>query len=232
MIIAGLQNLSLVDFPGHLAAAVFLQGCNFKCGYCQNPDLIKADRTFISPEEEQRIFEYLELRRGVIEGVVITGGEPTIHDDLCDLLLHIKEMDLKVKLDTNGSRPAILEKCLKEYLVDYLAVDIKTSPERYHEVSAAGGVENLVRESVMITILSCIPYEFRVTCVPGLVEERDIRKIAELVKGAKKVCLQQFRPVITYDRDYQDIPPHPPRRIEEFAGIMRDYVEDVQIRGL
>jgi pyruvate formate lyase activating enzyme len=232
MIIAGLQNLSLVDFPGHLAAAVFLQGCNFRCGYCQNPDLIRPDRTFISEEEEQRIFEYLEHRKGMVEGVVVTGGEPTVHDDLCGFIRRIRDMGFKVKLDTNGARPVILENCLKEYLLEYLAVDIKTSPGRYDLVSADSGVEKAVRESVMLTMLSCIPYEFRVTCVPGLVEEPDIREIAELVKGAKKICLQQFRPAVTYDREFQDISPHPPRRIEEFAAILRDQVEDVQVRGL
>ena len=230
MKIAGLQTLSLVDFPGCTATAVFLQGCNFRCGYCQNPDLVTCKKDFGYSEKD--LFDFLDKRRNMIEGVVVTGGEPTVNGTLPAFIRRIKELGFKVKLDTNGTDPDQLEGLLREYLIDYIAVDIKTSFEKYGLVTDMTEVECSVSESIRIAILSTTPYEFRTTCVPGIVDAEDFRKIGEVVKGAKKYCLQQFRPEVTYDPAFRDIRPYSKNDLENFRGILAEYVEEVGIRGI
>lgn len=230
MIIAGLQNLSLVDYPGHLAAAVFTQGCNFRCGYCQNPELVTCESDFGYSVDD--FFRYISSRKDMIEGVVVTGGEPVIHKDLPEFLHRIKKMGFKVKLDTNGSDPDMLEKLFRDYLVDYVAIDIKTSLEKYGLLTDIPDIGQKVAESVLFTVLWSFDHEFRTTCVPGIVEEEDIRKMGELVKGSAKFCLQQFRPIVTFDKELSKVKPYAPEKIREFADILRPYVKEVEIRGL
>jgi pyruvate formate lyase activating enzyme len=229
MIFAGLQKLSLVDFPGKLAAVVFLQGCNFKCGYCQNPGLIK--RGAESGIREEDVLEYLTYRKEKIDAVVITGGEPTIHEDLTGLMRKISLTGLKIKLDTNGSDPFILKDLLLEGLLDYIAIDIKTAFSRYDPVSPDKMAGHNAEESVKICLASNIPYEFRTTCVPGIVEKEDFHSIGKIVKGAKKYCLQQFRPAITYDKKFASVRPFSPEEVKCFADILSGYVEKVELRG-
>ena len=230
MKIAGLQTLSLVDFPGYTAAAVFLQGCNFRCGYCQNPDLVTCDKDFGFSEKD--LFDFLNKRRNMLDGVVVTGGEPTVYEDLSAFIRRIKELGFKVKLDTNGTNPYQVEALLREYLIDYVAVDIKTSFEKYGLVTDMAGVEESVSESIMTTILSTTPYEFRTTCVPGIIDRDDFRKIGEFVRGAKKYCLQQFRPDVTYDAVFRGIKPYSKEDLESFRDILAEYVAEVEIRGI
>ena len=230
MKIAGLQNLSLVDYPGKLAAAVFLQGCNFKCGYCQNPDLITFETEFSTTEED--VVEYITRRKDMLEGIVISGGEPTIHKDLPDLIIRIKELGMSIKLDTNGSNPDMLEELLCADLLNYVAIDIKTSLSKYGQLTDVKNIEELVLRSIYFTMLARLPYEFRITCVPGVVDEEDIRNIAKVVKGAAKVCLQQFSPMVTYDGSFKDIKPYERRVIQGFQKILEEAVDVVEIRGL
>lgn len=230
MIFAGLQNLSLVDYPGNLAATVFTQGCNFYCPYCQNPDLISRDKKFDLKEKD--ILDYLTRRRDMLEGVVITGGEPLLHKDLPSFIKKVKDIGLKVKLDTNGSDSRLLEDLIKEKLVDYIAVDIKTSMDKYALVTAQKDIGKAVSETILLTMASPIPYEFRTTCAPGIVEEEDFRLIGKLVKGAKKYYLQQFRSAVTYDDSYQKVKPFGKDALREFARILEGYVEEVGIRGI
>ena len=164
MIVAGLQKLSLVDFPGQLAATVFVQGCNFRCGYCQNPDLVTPDKHFDFSEKD--FFNYIILRQDMIDAVVVTGGEPTIYKDLPDFAKRIKDVGLKFKLDTNGANPVQLEHMLRARLLDYIALDIKTSFSKYHLVADQKNVEKSVLRSIYLAMLSTVPYEFRTTCVP------------------------------------------------------------------
>ncbi|MFA6636455.1 MAG: anaerobic ribonucleoside-triphosphate reductase activating protein [Candidatus Omnitrophota bacterium] len=229
MIFAGLQKLSLVDFPGKLAAVIFLQGCNFRCGYCQNPDLIK--RGTESGVREEEILGYLACRKAKLDAVVITGGEPTIHEDLTDLIRKLSLTGLKIKLDTNGSHPAVLKDLLREGLLDYVAVDVKTSFLKYDLVSPDERAGDAAKESVKICLGADIPYEFRTTCVPGIVEKPDFHAIGEAVKGARKYCLQQFRPGITYDRMFGKVEPFSPNEVKCFADILSGYVEEVELRG-
>jgi len=191
---------------------------------------VTCDKDFGFSEKD--LFDFLDKRRNMLDGVVVTGGEPTIYDDLPALVLRIKEMGFKVKLDTNGTNPDQLEEMLRGYLIDYIAVDIKTSFEKYGLVTDMTGVEEPVSESIRIAILSTTPYEFRTTCVPGITDEEDFRRIGELVKGAKKYCLQQFRPDVTYDETFHDIKPYSKEDLERFRGILGEYVEEVEIRGI
>ncbi len=229
MRIAGLQKLSLVDFPGHLAAVVFAQGCNFRCGYCHNPELVDPRGHFDCDAE--RVLSDLSHRKKLIEGVVVTGGEPTICPGLAEFLEKIKEMGFLVKLDTNGSNPGILWELLKEQLVDYVAVDIKTSPGRYALVSGSPDMGALVSESARWVLLATIPYEFRTTCVPGIVGEEDFREISSLVKGAGKYCLQQFNPSITLDEAFREVKPYGMEEINRFRDILKNQVAAVETRG-
>ncbi|MEA3489827.1 MAG: anaerobic ribonucleoside-triphosphate reductase activating protein [Candidatus Omnitrophota bacterium] len=230
MIIAGLQKLSLVDYPGYLASTIFVQGCNFRCGYCQNPELITLEKHF--GFSEKNIFDFITRRKEMIEGVVITGGEPTIYEDLPDLVSRIKEKGFKVKLDTNGANPVLIEKLFRAKLLDYIAMDIKTSFSKYHLVTDLEDVEKAISESICFTMLSTVPYEFRLTCVPGIIDEEDFKAVGEAIKGAKKCCLQQFRPHVTYNEDFQKVRPYNKEDIRGFQGILENYVESVEIRGI
>ncbi|MBD3427163.1 MAG: anaerobic ribonucleoside-triphosphate reductase activating protein [Candidatus Omnitrophica bacterium] len=230
MKIAGLQKLSMVDYPGHVAAAIFLQGCNFRCGYCHNPELIPLNRE--SAYNEKDILDYLEKNENMLEGVVITGGEPLIHGDLPEFTSRIKQKGFRLKLDTNGSDPAGLEDLFRGHLLDYVAVDVKTSLGKYSLLTDVKDIEELISSSVHLTMLSTIPYEFRITCVPGIVEEEDIRSIAELLKGAKKCSLQQFSPGISYQESFQKRAPYGKEVLSGFRDILLDKVEQVDMRGI
>jgi len=230
MILAGLQNLSLVDYPAHLSAVVFLQGCNFRCAYCHNPDLISYVKKFDFSEKE--FFKTINLRKKVIEGIVVSGGEPTIHKDLPEFIKKIKEAGFKVKLDTNGSNPGQLEKLLCDNMLDYVAVDIKTSFSKYSLVSKDPNVSDKVIESISLMLLSTVPYEFRTTCVPGIVDAADFAKIGEKVRNAKRYCLQQFRGQVTYDKEFQKIKPYSKKDIQKFRNILEEFVETVDVRGV
>jgi len=230
MKIAGIQKLSLIDFPGHVASIVFLQGCNFTCGYCQNPELIGAGEEPFFPEEE--LFDYLTRRSKMLEGVVVTGGEPVIHKDLPEFLKRIKDMGFKIKLDTNGSDPDMIEHLLREHILDYIAIDLKTAPHKYHELTGIKNIEELLQRTIRWTMLSAIPYEFRTTCVPGIVDEEDILVMGRLVRGARRFCLQQYRSLVTYDPKFLDVKPYDPDTLRRFQNTLSHFVREAVIRGI
>lgn len=230
MKIIGLQNLSLVDYPGVLAAVVFVEGCNFKCGYCQNPDLVESSERKGMPSEET--VEDITRRKKILEGVVITGGEPCIAEGLELFLEAIKKTGLKIKLDTNGSNPDLVKRILQKNLIDYIALDIKTSLSRYFLVTPQKKIEHAVSESIEIIMASDTAYEFRTTCVPGIVSEEDFYNIGKKVKGSKKYCLQQFRSFTTYDKKFQRITPYNKENFSRFCDILKKFVETVEIRGI
>lgn len=229
MIIAGLQKLSLVDYPGNIASVVFLQGCNFRCGYCQNPDLVSLEKKFECSEEY--VLEFLALRKGMVDGVVISGGEPTIHKQLSAFIKKIRALKFKIKLDTNGYMPEAVEKLLRDRMLDHIAVDIKTSPGKYQMATGVKNAEENVWRTIRTVMMSTVPYEFRTTCVPGIVDADDIREIGPLVKGAGSYYLQQFRPIITLDERFRDVRPYEKAELERMAEILRGYVKNAAIRG-
>ena len=229
MKIAGLRNLSLVDYPGQLAATLFVQGCNFRCGYCHNPELVEGQDGQLREEE---VIDSVCKRNKIIEAVVITGGEPTLFEDLCDFTEKIKEKGFKVKLDTNGANPDVIERLFRKRMLDYIAMDIKTSMGKYNLVSDQENISDVIMKSLRLIMLSTVPYELRTTCVPGIVDESDIEKIGKMVKGASKYCLQQFRPFTTYDDKYKKVMPYSKETLHKFKDILQEYVREVEIRGI
>ena len=189
MRIGGLQRCSLIDFPGHVAAIIFTIGCNFRCPYCHNPELVDETADEIPTAD---VLAFLRTRIGKLDGVTITGGEPTMHDDLIPFIKEIKEMGFKVKLDSNGTNPAVIKEIEDEELVDYLAMDIKAPFSDY--ASGVGRPVDIdkIKESVRLIMSGPIPYEFRTTVVKALLSPEDITNIAKDIKGAKKYYLQKF----------------------------------------
>lgn len=190
MNIQGYQKLTLLDFPGKVACTVFTGGCNFKCPFCHNASLVLSPTAFKSAQED--IFIYLANRRGIIDGVCITGGEPLLQPDIEDFIKKVKELGLLVKLDTNGSFPKKLKDLIDKNLLDYVAMDIKSSKENYSKLC---GVEiNIedIKESIEIIRDSDIPYEFRTTAVKELHTKEDFYNIGLWLKGAKQYFIQGF----------------------------------------
>ena len=193
MRIGGLQKFSLIDYPDKMAAIVFTQGCNFRCPYCHNRELVLPEE-FKEPIPLEEVMGFLKNRRGYLEGVVITGGEPTEQEDLITFINSVKELGYLIKLDTNGSRPHVIREIVQLRSVDYIAMDVKTSPEKY---SKAIGVEfsvEKIKESVELIKNSGIQHEFRTTVVQPFCSFEDVCEISSLIKGAQFYRLQAFRP--------------------------------------
>ena len=191
MIIGGLQKVSLIDYPGKVSCVVFLSGCNFGCPYCHNPDLVRGG-TPSALLNKKEVYGFLQKRSGVLDGVVISGGEPTLQKDLFYLCEKIKQLGYPIKLDTNGSRPDVIERLIFEGLVDYIAMDVKTDPLHYspHIVRDYDPADILL--SIRVIIESDILYEFRTTCVRPIVGKAAIESIAGIIKGARLYALQRF----------------------------------------
>ncbi len=236
MFIGGIIHFTLIDFPGRIACIVFTAGCTFRCPFCYNRDLVLGR---VGRIDEDSFFQWLEGRRGKIEGVVITGGEPTIQKDLPSFIERVKNMGFDVKLDTNGSNPDVLESLLRRNLLDYIAMDVK-SPFDAEKFSKITGVRDNVEEmmsrvakSIQIIMNSDVPYEFRTTVVPTLHGEDEIRAIGEIIRGARLWALQGFRPEPTLiDPRLREIKPYPPRIMRRFAEIAKEFVERVELRGV
>jgi pyruvate formate lyase activating enzyme len=203
-----LTKTTLIDYPGKVAAVVFTPGCNLRCPYCHNPELVTGP----IPEEAISFDDlevFLDKRKNVLDGVCITGGEPLIHPDLPDLINLIRSFGLAVKLDTNGTFP----ERLKEQKCDFIAMDIKTVPVKYHLLGADNPAP--VIESIKWILSSGIDHEFRTTMAPGIVEIEDLDEIAELIQGTQQYILTGFRPGNTLDRKYSDTAPFPPEAMEK-----------------
>ena len=218
-----LTKTTLIDYPGEVAAVVFTSGCNLRCPYCHNPELVKGP----VPEEAITLAEFkafLEKRKNVLGGVCITGGEPLIHDNLPDLIWMIQSRGLKVKLDTNGTFPERLKK-LKP---DYIAMDFKTAPEKY-PILGLSNPENILK-SIDIIIKSGIAHEFRVTAVPGIVDLGDIEVMADLISGSDLFVIAGFRPGVVLDPAFKDIAPYPEKSILAMAAAARQKGLEVKVR--
>lgn len=234
MKIAGVYPTSLLDYPGHISTILFTQGCNFKCPYCHNSQLIP----FISDTENllKQAKELIENRKNLIEAVVITGGEPLVQDfnELVDLIKWIKKQGLKIKLDTNGSRPIELKELIDLNLLDYVAMDVKLSLESY---SILGGearmdLKDKIKLSIDTLISSTIEYEFRTTVVPKLHTETDIENIAKAIKGADNYYIQNFKAnENVYAPIWRDLKGFTPDELKKFKNIAEKYVKNVEIRN-
>lgn len=193
MLIAGHQKLTLIDYPGRIATTVFTAGCNFRCPFCHNPELISGIDMSIGEKAEKEFFEYLKKRKGKIEGVCITGGEPTIQRDIVEFIGKVKAAGYLVKLDTNGLRPDVIRKLLELNLLDFIAMDIKNQLPRYDETVGVKVDNERIKLSVDLIMRSGVKYEFRTTVVPGIHTEEDFLEIAKWIRGAKSYYLQVYR---------------------------------------
>jgi len=232
MIFGGLQKQSLIDFPGKISCVLFTSGCNFKCPYCHNPDLARGQvkESFVIKEES--IYHFLEKRIGFLNGVVISGGEPTLHQDLSIICQKIKKMGYPIKLDTNGSRPEILAQLIHNRYVDYIAMDIKTDPSVYPHVILHNENPESILESLALIMESDIPYEFRTTCIMPFVDKPIIEKISHTIKGARCYALQQFKDQNILSPEYfRDKAPHYSHAdLEAFQAIAAPWVEECIVR--
>ncbi|MDR0693531.1 MAG: anaerobic ribonucleoside-triphosphate reductase activating protein [Puniceicoccales bacterium] len=193
MKVGGIQKISLIDFPGKISCVLFTQGCNFCCPFCHNESLVLPEK-FGPPMEESEIFNFLNAKKGKIEAVVMSGGEPTLQDDLEDFLKKIRELGFLIKLDTNGSRPEVLDNLYRAKLLDYVAMDIKHRFERYAEITNVSVSVDKIKRSVDLIKNSGMDYEFRTTVVPAFHTSYDIRSIIFQLSGAKRFVLQEFVP--------------------------------------
>jgi len=233
MEIGGLQKLTLIDYPGRLACTVFTIGCNFKCQFCYSPELVIPERIKNQPRiSEADFFNFLKDREELLEGVVICGGEPTIHKDLPDFIKKIKKMGFLVKLDTNGSNPKVLEKLIKDGLIDYVAVDIKAPKRKYKKV--VGKKINIkdIEKSIEILKESEIDYEFRTTIVPTLLDKKDIVKIARWIGPGKRYFLQNFRAEKTINPKFEKIRSYPDDYLLEIKKAISPFFDVCEIRGI
>jgi pyruvate formate lyase activating enzyme len=220
----GLQKVSLIDYPNKVASVLFTPGCNLRCGFCHNW------RIAVDPKppflQEALALKILESRKKYVDAVVVTGGEPCMHKELPKFLEKLKKRGFQVKLDTNGCFPDVLERCLAH--VDYVALDVKTSLEKY-KLLGAKDTTGLLRTVEMLK-MGKVPYEFRTTLVPELITAEDMTRICELVKGAKTHAFQQFVPEDTLDKRFEGLKPYAPEVINKFAGTMKNYAENVMLR--
>lgn len=206
MIIGGYQKLTLIDYPGKIATTVFTVGCSFQCPFCHNPELVLGSQLSVrSNNLEKDFFEFLEKRKERLEGVCITGGEPTIQKDLLDFIKKIKKIGYSVKLDTNGSRPDILRKIIKERLVDFIVMDIKDQPKKYKKTTGGKADIERIKLSISMIMNSGIPYEFRTTAVPGIHKESDFDEIAGWIKGSMAYYLQAYRETKILDNNLKKV---------------------------
>ena len=229
MKIHGLQKMTLLDYPGRVACTVFLGGCDFRCPFCHNYELVDGSAPALM--EDGALFKFLEKRRGLLDGVAVTGGEPCLRPDLPELLSRIKALGYDVKLDTNGAHPGLLRVLIDQKLVDYVAMDIKNSPEKY---ARTVGLEALdlapVRQSVELLKSGVVDYEFRTTVVDELHEEKDFEAIGPWIAGARRYFLQAFT-------DRESVPYgnlHAPTRekMERCVCIAKPFVTEIGLRGL
>lgn len=193
MHLGGLQKSSLVDYPGKLSSVIFFAGCNFDCPYCHNPGLVRGCEGCAADITADHIGEFLQQRQGFLDGVVVSGGEPTLQSDLADLCKKIKGFGYPVKLDTNGSRPKVLQRLIDEGLVDYIAMDLKTDPVLYRSYIKPDCSPDPILASIRILMDSGIDYEFRTTCVKPIVTIETIQHMSHLIQGARLYALQRFR---------------------------------------
>jgi pyruvate formate lyase activating enzyme len=229
MKIGGLQKVSLIDYPGLICGIVFLQGCNFKCPYCHNPELVDS-KLFRPGIRENEVLEFLNTRKGKLDAISITGGEPTIQEDLTSFIKQIKKMGFAVKLDTNGSQPQVIKNLLAENLLDYIAMDIKAPLEKYKNIVNTQVDTETIQESISLILKEKIPHEFRTTIIESQLEENDILEIGKLIAGASKYVLQKFVPTKTLDKKFLKEKSFSDEKLQKIKNSLEQQIPTVTIR--
>ncbi|MBN1333738.1 MAG: anaerobic ribonucleoside-triphosphate reductase activating protein [Synergistales bacterium] len=230
MRISGLQKLSLLDYPGHLSCTVFTLGCNFRCPYCHNPELVDPEQ-FREVLSLDFVWDFLEDRKGFLDGICITGGEPTLQENLAAFIARSRSMGYKTKLDTNGSRPEVIKDLIDKGLLDYVAMDVKAPPEKYGEILCFSGDPSCIEESIGLLESSSVAHEFRTTVVPGIHHGEDLEKIGMMVEGSDLLFLQNFRPSKQLDPGMEQLKGFSKGILQEFRQILEKYVNKVEIRN-
>ncbi|MCP1102831.1 pyruvate formate lyase activating enzyme [Aequitasia blattaphilus] len=230
MIIQGLQKLTLLDYPEKIAATIFTSGCNFRCPFCHNASLVVETDKY-DKISEQEVLSFLKKRKGILEGVCISGGEPLLQHDIEEFIKKIKEMGYLVKLDTNGSYPEKLKRLVENKLVDYVAMDLKNSRLKYQETIGVKEFDlSSIEKSMRILLKGTVPYEFRTTLVKEFHRKSDIGDMARWIKGAEKYFLQQFvesdEMIVTGLHGYNE------EIMKQALEVAREEVENAQIRGV
>ena len=231
--IKGFQEVSLLDWDGKIASILFLPGCNFRCPFCHSPSLVTGHNE-LEDIPFEIIQEYLKKRRDWVDAVVITGGEPTIHEDIFELIYALKALSYSVKLDSNGTNPEALREIIKQRLIDYFAIDIKApftnGCSQYNKAAGVNVDIESIAESVKLVISSGIDHEFRTTAVPGIIGRSQIMEIARSLNGAKKYCIQQFVTRETLDPSYLNIKPYQKEELERLALLAGEHLNNVKVR--
>ena len=230
MIIGGFQRFSLIDYPDKICAIVFTQGCNFRCPYCHNPELVEIKRSAPGGLKEEEILSFLDRRKGKLDAVTITGGEPLLQSDLERFLSAVKGLGYLVKLDTNGSFPSRLKRIIRSKLVDYIAMDIKSSLDKYNQVINRRTEKTKILDSIRLIMDSGLDYEFRTTVVGDLFEKDDFYKIGKLIKDARLYILQRFVSSKTLDDQFLDMRGCSDEEIYTYREIMEGFVQRCIVR--
>jgi pyruvate formate lyase activating enzyme len=229
MKIGGLQKISLIDYPGLVSAIVFLQGCNFKCPYCHNPELVEPT-LFCPCLDEDELWGFLKTRKGKLDAVTISGGEPTLQKELISFIRKIRKMGYAVKLDTNGSQPHIVAGLLAEKLLDFIAMDIKAPLDKYNSAVKSAVDKEKMRKCINIILQSNIPYEFRTTLVKSMLTEKDILMIASDIKGTRRYVLQKFVAKKTLNKNFLQEKTYSEEDLERIKKCLEIEIPSVIVR--
>jgi len=231
MLFGGLQRTTLVDYPGKVAATIFTAGCNFRCPYCHNPELVLPELIKKQPKiTEKEILEFLEERQKLLEGVCITGGEPTIQSDLIDFIKKVKDLGFLVKLDTNGSCPNVLNSLIEGKLIDYIAMDIKAPKQKYELFIEDENIVDNIDKSIELLKQDKIDYEFRTTLAPNILEEQDILAIVNWIQFAPRYFLQRFKNSKVLNEKFKNLQPWSEQRIKNILKKIKPYFSKCDIR--
>jgi pyruvate formate lyase activating enzyme len=230
MKIGGIQKTSLLDYPDIISAIIWTVGCNFRCPFCYNRDIVLENVQTIPFED---VLSFLEKRKGILEGLVITGGEPLLHKDISDFCEKVKKLDYLIKIDTNGMYPKKLKELIDKNLINYIAMDIKAPKNKYDKITNTNVELKKIEESIKIIQNSSIDYEFRTTFVPNLLTKNDIVEIAKWIKGSKKFYLQQFKPnPPLVSSEFEDTNPYSKKEIKEILEEIKSYFDICEVRGI
>ena len=231
--IKGFNPHTFLDWEGKIACIIYLPGCNFKCPFCHSSELVTAPESLTTVDYEY-IRGFFREKRGWIDGVIISGGEPTLYENLSALISDIKNEGLLTKLDTNGSNTTVLKKLIDEKLLDYVAMDIKAplDTQMYSNITASDADIISIKQSIDLLMSSYVDYEFRTTVVPSFIQRKDILSIAQTIKGAKRYVLQQFSPKDTLDNSMRDENPYSADVLKQFGQLANEFVKNCFVRGI
>jgi len=229
MIIKGLQKLSLIDFAPYTCCVIFTAGCNFRCAFCSNRDLVLNPEKLPTISHEE-FYQFLRDNKKWLDGVCVCGGEPTIHKDLPEHIVHMRDLGYKIKLDTNGTNPVMVKHLIDDELLDYIAMDIKSPLHKYESVVQVPVDKDNIAQTVSLLLQNRVDYEFRTTAVPTLINEQDFEEIGLWIAGAQNYFIQQFSNKSCLKRALEQLGPFSLEQLEKFKTIVQPYVKHVEIR--